>query len=143
MAKLSSTKAELVWEGISRVHCSMIAALEKDMVPAAGITLGWYAVLASLHRAPATMLRFQDLAKVAGLTDSGASRRLNQMIGAGLIDRHSCPTDRRGVYAKLTAKGKATHAKAHAVFVNSLQDKLGSRLDPADADVVQAVLARL
>lgn len=143
MAKLSSAKAVQVWEGISRAHCSMIAALEKDMVPETGIPLGWYDVLSHLSQAPDTMLRFQDLARVAGLTDSGASRRLNQMINAGLIDRHSCPTDRRGVYAHLTAKGKASYDKAHAVFLRSLQRNLGNQLNPDEADAVHAALSRL
>jgi DNA-binding MarR family transcriptional regulator len=143
VAKLSSAKTVQVWEGISRVHCSMIAALEKDMVPETGIPLSWYDVLAHLSQAPDAMLRFQDLARVAGLTDSGASRRLNQMIKSGLIDRHSCPTDRRGVYAHLTAKGKTAYDKAHAVFLRSLQRNLGNQLDPGEADVVHAALSRL
>lgn len=143
MQKLSSAKAVQVWEGISRAHCSMIAALEKDMVPETGIALGWYDVLSHLSRAPDSMLRFQDLARGAGLTDSGASRRLNQMIKSGLIDRHSCPTDRRGVYAHLTDQGMAAYKKAHAVFLRSLQRNLGSQLDPGEADVVHAVLSRL
>ncbi len=143
MAKLSSAKAVQVWEGISRAHCSMIAALERDMVPETGIPLGWYDVLAHLSQAPDAMLRFQDLARVAGLTDSGASRRLNQMIKSGLIDRHSCPTDRRGVYAHLTPKGKAAHDKARTVFLRSLQRNLGNQLDPGEADVVHAALSRL
>ncbi len=143
MAKLSNAKAVQVWEGISRAHCSMIAALEKDMVPETGIPLGWYDVLSHLSQAPDAMLRFQDLARVAGITDSGASRRLNQMIDAGLIDRHSCPTDRRGVYAHLTDKGWATYDKAHAVFLRSLLRNLGSRLNPDEADAVHAALSRL
>jgi DNA-binding MarR family transcriptional regulator len=89
------------------------------------------------------MLRFQDLARIEGLTDSGASRRLNQMINAGLIDRHSCPTDRRGVYAHLTDKGRETYEKAHTVFLRSLERNLGSHLQPGEADLVHAALSRL
>ena len=143
MAKLSNAKALQVWEGISRAHCSMIAALEKDMFPETGIPLVWYDVLAHLSEAPNEMLRFQDLARVEGLTDSGASRRLNQMLKAGLIDRHSCPTDRRGVYAHLTANGKAAYEKARAVFLRSIQRNLGNQLDPDEADALHAALSRL
>ncbi|MEO8745031.1 MAG: MarR family transcriptional regulator [Candidatus Dormiibacterota bacterium] len=141
--KVSSAKVLQVWEGISRAHGSMTAALEKDMLPNTGIPLAWYEVLAHLKRAPESMLRFQDLARVAGITDSGASRRVNQMITAGLIDRHTCPTDRRGVYAHLTDKGRAAYEKAHSVFVRSLERHLGSLLEPGEADVVHAALSRL
>jgi DNA-binding MarR family transcriptional regulator len=142
MAKTAANQAVQVWEEISRAHCSMAGALEKDMFPATGISLGWYEVLAHLHQAPDSRLRFQDLARVVGITDSGASRRLNLMIKAGLIDRFLCPSDRRGVYAHLTDKGKTTYTKAHAVFVRSLERNL-SHLEPGEAELVHSALSRL
>ncbi|MFI4972086.1 MAG: MarR family winged helix-turn-helix transcriptional regulator [Hyphomicrobiales bacterium] len=143
MKKVSPTKVVEVWESLARVHSTTSAAIEKDMLPNAGIPLGWYDVLVHLNRAPDAMLRFQDLARLAGITDSGASRRIEQMIKAGLIDRHSCPADRRGVYAHLTEKGKASYEKAYAVFVRSLEENLGSHLAPEEADAVHAALSRL
>jgi DNA-binding MarR family transcriptional regulator len=143
VARLTSAKAEQVWEGILRAHCSVTAAIEKDLLPKTGLKLGWYQVLAHLSHAPNSMLRFQDLARVAGITDSGASRRLNQMIKAGLIDRHLCNTDRRGVYAHLTDKGRSAYTKAHAVFLRSLDRNLSTHLQPGEADVVHAALSRL
>lgn len=141
--KVSRTKVVEVWESLARVHSSMSATIEKDMVPNAGIALGWYQVLTHLDRAPNKMLRFQELARLAGITDSGASRRIEQMIKAGLIDRHSCPADRRGVYAHLTAKGKAAHERARSVFVRSLEHNLGSHLEPDEAEAMTAALSRL
>src|SRR5450756_3228174 len=61
VARLSGAKAIKLWEGISRAHTSMTAAIEKDMLPKTGIPLGWYEVLAHLRHAPNAMLRFQDL----------------------------------------------------------------------------------
>jgi DNA-binding MarR family transcriptional regulator len=143
MPRLTSAKAEKVWEDISRAHCSMLAALEKDMEPKTGVPLAWYQVLAELNRARDGMLRFQDLARVAGISESGASRRLNQMIKSGLIDRHICATDRRGVYAHMTSKGKAAYEKGHAIFLRSLDRNLGTHLEPDEADVLRAALARI
>src|SRR5258708_16003065 len=116
MAKPAGSKAEQVWEGSSRARCSIVAEIEKDMLPQTGIALGWYEVLAHLSQAPDGRLRFQDLARVVGISDSGASRRLNQMIQAGYIERFLCASDRRGVSALMTGKGKATYFKAHAGF---------------------------
>jgi DNA-binding MarR family transcriptional regulator len=143
VAKLSGAKAVQLWKGISRAHTSMTIAIEKEMLPKTGMNLGWYEVLAHLRDAPNAMLRFQDLARIEGITDSGASRRLNQMIKAGLIDRHSCPTDRRGVYAHLTEKGMTAYEKAHAIFLRSLDRNLGTLLEPGEAEAVSAALARL
>jgi len=86
---------------------------------------------------------YQDLAKVAGITNSGASRRLEQMTKAGLIERRSCPTDRRGVFAHVTTKGEAAFKRAHSVFLTSLEKNFGERLKPGDVDVISAMLSRL
>jgi DNA-binding MarR family transcriptional regulator len=142
MAKAAPNKAELVWEGISRAHWSLVAAIERDMLPKTGIALGWYQVLAQLSQAPDGRLRFQDLARVVGITDSGASRRLEQMLKAGLIERYVCASDRRGVYALMTDQGKETYARAHAVFVKSIERNL-EQLEPGEAELVHTALSRL
>lgn len=121
MARSGATDTTRLWEGLNRAHSLMTAALEKDLLPEAGMPLAWYEVLHHLTQAPGGLLRYQELAKVAGITDSGASRRLDQMVKAGLIDRRSCPTDRRGVYAHITEKGEQAHKRAHDVFVRSLK----------------------
>src|SRR5260370_19696087 len=125
-----SSSVAKVWEGLARAHTSVAAAIERDMVPEAGMPLVWYEVLLNLSRAPGGMMRYQDLAKVAAITNSGASRRLEQMTKAGLIERRSCPTDRRGVFAHLTAKGEGAFNKGHAVFRSSLDQDFGSRRQP-------------
>ena len=88
-------------------------------------------------------MRYQELAKVAGITNSGASRRLEQMAKAGLIERRSCATDRRGVFAHVTPKGEAAFAKAHSVFVSSLESNFGGKLKAGEADQISAALSRL
>ncbi len=105
--------------------------------------LVWYEVLLNLSRAPGQMMRYQDLARVAGITNSGASRRLEQMTKAGLIERLSCPTDRRGVFAHLTTKGEATFARAHAVLISSLERNFGGSLKTGEAEVITTALSRL
>ena len=134
---------EQMWEGLARVHSSMTAALEHDMVPEAGMPLAWYEVLLNLSRSPGGMMRYQDLARVAGITNSGASRRLEQMTKAGLIERRSCPTDRRGVFAHITSKGQSSFKTAHKVFLNSLERNLGTSLKPGDAELISAALSKL
>jgi DNA-binding MarR family transcriptional regulator len=142
VTKVSRAKAVQLWGELARAHNTMTAAIEKDMT-AAGMPLGWHAVLQHLGRAPDGSLRFQDLAKVEGMSDSGASRRIDQMIKAGLIERRSCPTDRRGVFAQITAKGKSEYRRSHAVFLRSLEKNLGDQLEPGEADVVSGALSRL
>jgi DNA-binding MarR family transcriptional regulator len=143
MAKVSPADAAKLWEGLTRAHNAMTAALEKDLLPEAGTPLAWFEVLHHLTRAPGGLMRFQELAKVSGLSDSGASRRIEQMIKAGLIERQDCPTDRRGAFAHLTDKGRSAHKRAHQVFVKSLQRNLGGHLDPSEAGSLRKALERL
>src|SRR2546425_12237533 len=70
-----SSNVEQMWEGLARVHSSMTAALEHDMVPEAGMPLAWYGVLLNLSRSPGGVIRYPDPARVAGLTDRGGPRR--------------------------------------------------------------------
>jgi DNA-binding MarR family transcriptional regulator len=121
---MSQAKAIELWDGLTRTHSTVTAALEKDMTSEAGIALAWYEVLRHLSTAGGGMLRYQELARVGGITNSGASRRLEQMTKAGLIERRSCPTDRRGVFAHITSKGEAAFKTAHGVFVRSLERNL-------------------
>jgi DNA-binding MarR family transcriptional regulator len=136
----SSTK---LWEGLTRAHHAMTAALEKDMLPEAGMPLAWFEVLHHLTQAPDGAMRFQELARVSGITDSGASRRLDQMIKAELIERVACPTDRRGVFAHITPKGEAAYKRGHAVFVRSLRRNLMNQLEPSDVELLRSSLERL
>ena len=143
MRTVSETSGTKLWEGLTRAHHVMTAALEKDMLPEAGMPLAWFEVLHHLSSAPDGAMRFQELARVSGITDSGASRRLDQMIKAGLIERRSCPTDRRGVFAHITARGAAAYKRGHAVFVRSLRRNLVSQLEPQEIEALRASLERL
>jgi hypothetical protein len=71
VSKVSRAKAIRLWEGLSRVHSTMTAALEKDMLPEAGMPLGWYEVLVHLDRAPQGMMRFQDLVEAPASRTAG------------------------------------------------------------------------
>ena len=141
-ARRSTADPTRLWESLHRAHSVLTAAVEKDLVPEAGIPLAWYEVLSHLMQADNGLMRFQELAKVAGISDSGASRRLEQMMKAGLIDRQSCPTDRRGVYAHITDAGSVAYKRAHAVFVRSLKKNLAEHLSAGEADSLRLALER-
>ena len=143
MKSPSETSSTRLWEGLTRAHHVMTAALEKDMLPEAGMPLAWFEVLHHLTQAPDAAMRFQELARVSGITDSGASRRLDQMIRAGLIERTACPTDRRGVFAHMTAKGQAAYKRGHTVYVRSLRRNLTNQLKPDEVELLRASLERL
>ena len=82
-------------------------SLDRQLRSAAGITLAQHEVLYRLSLAPGGRLRMATLADLLLASKSGASRLVDRMAGAGLVDRQSSDTDRRLVFAVLTPTGTA------------------------------------
>ncbi len=96
----------------------MTAALESDLVPF-GLTLGDYEVLVRLSEAEDHRLRMCDLATSLQLSPSGLTRRLDGLVSSGLVERVANPSDRRVMFAALTAAG-------HAKLVDAAPDHVAS-----------------
>ena len=62
-------------------------------------------VLIRLARSPGRRLRMSDLAAQVTMSASGLSRAVDRLVAAGDIERASCASDRRVVYAHLTDQG--------------------------------------
>jgi len=90
-------------------------------------------------------IRLGDLAGRLNLAQSTVSGLVNDLVGAGLVDRTPDPRDRRALVLALTADGLAQLTAWDAAHQQRLTVALGS-LDPADRErVLGAVpaLARL
>ncbi|MEN9644607.1 MAG: hypothetical protein RL238_1276 [Actinomycetota bacterium] len=88
---------------IMTVH-DLMAALEIDLAPH-GLTMGDYEVLVWLSEAEANRMRMCDLAGALQLSPSGLTRRLDGMVKNGWVERASCESDRRVMWAHLTPAG--------------------------------------
>jgi DNA-binding MarR family transcriptional regulator len=64
-----------------------------------------FEVLLRLARTPGGALRMNDLAAQTQLTTSGITRVVDRLERSGLVERRTCPTDRRGMFAHVTAAG--------------------------------------
>ena len=70
-----------------------------------GLDLGEYEILVTLSEAPERRVRMSELADAVHQTRSRLTHTVTRMERAGLVDRSSCPNDRRGVWAHLTDEG--------------------------------------
>ena len=102
-------------------HASVGAAIERELVEAAGVSGHEFGVLLRLLRTPGHRLRMTDLAGHTGLTTSGMTRLVDRLEADGLVERASCPTDRRGFEATLTTKGRRLVEKALPAHLESIQ----------------------
>ncbi|MCW2811218.1 MAG: MarR family transcriptional regulator [Friedmanniella sp.] len=70
-----------------------------------GLDLGEYEILVTLSESPERRVRMSELATAVHQSRSRLTHTVSRMEKAGLVDRQTCPTDRRGVWAHLTDQG--------------------------------------
>jgi DNA-binding MarR family transcriptional regulator len=119
------------WRALIRTTTGLLATLDNELQAAHGLSLGDYEVLVHLSEAPDRALRMTDLAASLHLSPSGITRRIDGLVRDGLVERHRCPTDRRGSYAVLSEAGMArlvecapTHVQGvRAHFIDRLSER--------------------
>ena len=80
----------------------------EDTLEPYGLTLGDFDMLATMRRrAAGDPIKIKDLQRSLMLSSGGTTKRLDRLEGAGLIDRHPDPNDRRGTLIALTKAGRA------------------------------------
>ncbi|MBH8599297.1 MULTISPECIES: MarR family winged helix-turn-helix transcriptional regulator [unclassified Thermoactinomyces] len=109
------SKIEIVkkWRSLHKIYTQVLHELERLLQEKHQLSLSEFHVLLILSEAPGYRMRLQQLANEAGLSQSAMSRLVSRLEdeSCGLLRRHICDTDRRGVYTKLTEKGKEQLAK--------------------------------
>jgi DNA-binding MarR family transcriptional regulator len=108
-----------------------------------GLTISDYEVLLRLSAAPDHRLRRVDLAGQVLLTASGITRLLDGLERCGYVERASCDSDRRVVYAVLTDAGAEKFREASASHFAQIDDLFGARLDEADQTRLHELLTQL
>ena len=97
-----------VFGRVTRLHTRQRAVL-NSIYDEFDLTLPSFDVLANLLRSGSPHRKTAgELANSSMLTTGGITFRLDRMEQQGLIERQRSSTDRRVVYAQLTAHGKAT-----------------------------------
>ena len=93
-----------VWRAYLLGSARLAERLDADL-RAFGLDLGEYEILVTLSEAPDRRVRMSELADAVHQSRSRLTHTVTRMENAGLVDRASCPTDRRGVWAHLTDEG--------------------------------------
>ena len=107
------TATELAaWRGLLRVYWSLFRELDAELEAEHGLPISSYEVLIHLADSPEGQMRMRDLADAALLSRSGLTRLVDRLERDGLIERASCPSDARGAYAVITAKGRDLLSRA-------------------------------
>jgi DNA-binding MarR family transcriptional regulator len=101
-----SDEALAAWRSFLRAHSAMLRRIGRDLEDADLPPLTWYDVLAALRDAPERSLRQVELAERVLLSNSGLSRLVDRIESRGLVERTTCPSDRRSFHVRLTDEGQ-------------------------------------
>jgi DNA-binding MarR family transcriptional regulator len=123
-------------------HATATRKLSAQLLADHGLTLSDYEVLLRLARAPDRRMRRVDLAEQVFLTASGITRLLDGLERQGWVERASCSTDRRVVYAVLTDEGLEKLRGAAPTHVAQIEELFGARYGERELEELSALLAR-
>ena len=88
-------------------------------------------------------MRRVDLATEVLLTASGITRLLDGLEKAGFVERASCDSDRRVVYAVLTDAGRERLRSASTSHVAQIEELFAARLDQSEQAHFASLLERI
>jgi DNA-binding MarR family transcriptional regulator len=95
------------WVGFLAAHAEITRALDTGLASNFDLSLSALEVLARIAWEAEGRLRMSDLAERAMLSQSRVSRIVDQLEARSLVERISCPSDSRGVYAAITNAGRS------------------------------------
>jgi DNA-binding MarR family transcriptional regulator len=131
------------WFALLQAHSALVRVFEQDLHADCGMPVQWYDVLIRLWLAPGHAMRMSELADSVLLSRSWLTRRVEQLEGAGLVERSATPDDGRGVLARLTAQGKREFARAERSHAASIERHVSRHLSADEASVLVACAQRL
>ena len=139
-----TAEQQKVWRiyllGSARLNERLDADLHRS-----GLDLPEYEILVTLEESPDRQRRMSDLADAVHQSRSRLTHTIARMEKSGLVERTTCPTDRRGVWAKLTDDGFAVLQQAAPGHVAAVRQNFVDAVSPQDWEAVgrvfEAVLA--
>lgn len=137
------TQVPQAWIHFVRGHSAITRQMDADLIASHGLTLSDYEVLLHLSLAPDGRLRRVDLAQEVVLSQSGITRLLAGLEKSGLVDRATCDTDRRVVYAELTDAGHAKFREAARTHLAGIRALFANQFSEHELNTLAELLERL
>lgn len=123
------------------VHAAVTAAIDETLRREFGIPGTWYEALVEIAFAGGTM-RMNEFARETTLTKSGATRFVDRLESAGLVERTTCPTDRRVSQLALTAEGKRLQRASDPHVLRVIHERFGQHMTADEARTIYEALTR-
>jgi DNA-binding MarR family transcriptional regulator len=128
---------------LHEAHRRLDRALTCSLEQSAGISGLFFELLLRIGRSPDGRLTMSELAEQLGLTSGGTTRLVDRVVGAGLVERVSCPSDRRVQWVVLSPAGERKLDEALPVHLRDLQREVFDRLDADEVAALERALDKL
>ena len=126
-----------------RAYSRLTRELNAGLIAEHELTINDYEVLLHLARASERRMRRVDLSERIVLTASGITRLLDGLEAIGLVERATCASDRRVVYAVLTDAGLARLREASRSHLAQIDALFAASLDDEERLQLAGLLERL
>jgi DNA-binding MarR family transcriptional regulator len=131
------------WRGFLQSHAAIVRELDAELIAQHGMTTRDYEVLLYLAQAPERRMPMSALAERTMLTRSGITRLVDGLVGSGLVERISCPSDARVSYAQLMDLGYEKLSSAGCTHVSSIRRLFCERYSAEELEQLADLLGRL
>lgn len=116
------------WLAFSKNQKIIEQTLERKLYDEFGLSLNEFYVLFFLYNSEQKKMQLRDLESCVYLTQSSLSRMINNFSkkDGGMIEKFTCPQDKRGVYIQLTDIGEEEFKKSFAIVNTILNENFES-----------------
>jgi len=130
------------WRSYIIASRRLLEALDNDL-DGHDLSMPDYEILAQLSDAPDRRLRMSELAAITLLSRSRLSHRMKVMEKAGWVKREACPSDKRGYFAVMTAKGWKAIVAAAPDHVDSVRSRFLEHVSTEDQEILAQIFSRI
>lgn len=111
-----------IWRSYVLGHARLNELLDRDLRQHHDLSLAEYEVLVRLSETEQRSMRMAELAAESNQSRSRLSHTVDRLAKDGLVARHTCDHDRRGVWAILTDEGFRRLEEAACTHVRGVRE---------------------
>ena len=132
-----------LWVALTRAQRRALAGVEARLKAAGLPPMSWYDALWELEKADPCGLRPFELGQAMLFEQYNLSRLADRLEKAGLIERRSCPQDRRGQMLVVTREGRSLRQRMWRTYEPAIKEALGRDLGVDEMRLASRLLDRL
>ena len=143
LADVISPEELAIWRSLQRAQVTIMRKIEAELLERHDLPLASFDVLQQLAQTPRQRLRMNDLADQVLLSRSGLTRLVDRLEREGLVERHACPSDARGLFAVLTGSGRRRLEGATPTYHECIRECFLDRIGADELRQVAATASKL